>query len=194
MGQVEDKVRKRAKKKNIQRAILSAVGIAGILAVGTVAPNAMAMLAATPLGKRKALYRANDAHRRLVDRGEIRWVERNGKKFAELTPKGRIRLSRLTLGEIGTRMKKKWDKRWRIVIFDIPEKYRPSRDHLRGMLIVIGFHRLQDSVWVYPHDCEDLIMLLKTDASIGRNALYIVSEQIEGDNHLRKHFELPTED
>lgn len=39
MGKLEQSSRKRSKKKNLQKVILSTIGGAGILAVGLLAPN-----------------------------------------------------------------------------------------------------------------------------------------------------------
>ena len=50
--------------------------------------------------------------------------------------------------------------------------------------------RLQDSVWVFPYDCEDFIALLKAELKIGAAVLYMVVEHIENDKHLRSHFGL----
>ena len=50
---------------------------------------------------------------------------------------------------------KRWDKRWRILIFDIPEKIRWKRDVFRGKLKTLGFGMVQQSVWVSPHPFED---------------------------------------
>ena len=85
---------------------------------------------------------------------------------------------------------KKWDKKWRGIIFDIPEKKRKIRDHIREILIATGFIRLQDSVWVYPYDCEDVIGLIKTELRIGRYLLYMIVDQIEDDRFLRMDFDL----
>lgn len=189
MGEVEKRVTIRAKKQSIQRAVLSAVGTVGLLAVAVMAPNVLRLLRYTSFGKKKGLYRIDTAMRRLVERGELEWVAKNGAKFARLTKKGQIRLARLAL--YAGIPKKHWDGRWRIVIFDVPEKRRRSRDLLRETLAGIGFCRLQNSVWVYPYDCEDLVTLLKTDFAVGKNVLYIVSEHMEGDRQLRKLFNIP---
>lgn len=85
---------------------------------------------------------------------------------------------------------KKWDRKWRIIIFDIPEKKRRTRDRVREILFNAGFQRIQDSVWAYPYDCEDLIGLLKTDFGISRDMLYIIADQIENDKYLRMDFDL----
>ncbi len=54
----------------------------------------------------------------------------------------------------------------------------------------LGFARLQDSVWVYPYDCEDLMALLKADLKIGAAVLYMVVEHIENDKQLQTQFAL----
>jgi len=84
----------------------------------------------------------------------------------------------------------KWDKKWRVVIFDIPEKKRKARDQIRSVFISAGFYRLQDSVWVYPYDCEDIVGLLKTDIGVGKDLLYMIVDEIENDKHLRENFGL----
>jgi len=83
---------------------------------------------------------------------------------------------------------KRWDRKWRVVIFDIGEKQRRIRDQLRITLNKIGFVKLQKSVWVYPYDCEDFMMLLKANFELGRNLLYLVVDEIEDDQWLKKIF------
>ena len=53
-----------------------------------------------------------------------------------------------------------------------------------------GFVRLQDSVWIYPYDCEDLIALAKANFRIGVDVLYMIVERLDCDKHLREHFGL----
>lgn len=48
--------------------------------------------------------------------------------------------------------KRKWDRLWRIVVFDIPQKKALLRDTLRKKLKNLGFGMLQESIWVSPHD------------------------------------------
>lgn len=189
MGKIEQAVRKRTRKQNIQRAVLTTIAVAGVLAVAMAAPNTLRLLKYTPLGRKKGQYRVRDTIGRLIERGEIIRTTERGRPMFSLTRKGHIRLARLTLDELGT-SKRRWDGQWRIVVFDIREEHRRARDLLRGTLIAMGFFKLQNSVWVYPHDCEDLITLLKTNFSVGRDVLYIVSAHVEGDWKLKKHFHL----
>lgn len=85
---------------------------------------------------------------------------------------------------------KRWDKKWRVMIFDIPEKKRKIRNDLTTLFRAAGIYRLQNSVWVYPYECEDIITLLKTDFGIGKYLLYMIVDELENDKYLRQHFGL----
>ena len=77
-----------------------------------------------------------------------------------------------------------------MLIFDIPEKKRHLRYKVRSTLSAVGFTRLQDSVWIYPYDCEDFVTLLKADFRIGKDLLYMIVDSLENDTWLRKKFNL----
>ena len=47
-----------------------------------------------------------------------------------------------------------WDKKWRIVLFDIPEDYHAFRDVFREHLRALSFYKLQHSVFLTPYPCE----------------------------------------
>jgi len=189
MGRMEQRAKKRAKKQNIKKAVLTTIGAAGVIAMALAAPNTLQLLKYAPAMRSRYRSRAQRAIDRLIKQG---YVQRTGNKKSqfELTSRGEALLTRLTLGEARYKPPERWDGKWRIVIFDIPEVRHLSRDHLRNFLQRIGFLMLQASVWVYPHDCEDLVMLLKTDYSLGKEVIYIIAEDIEGDWFLRKHFGL----
>ncbi|MCX6753836.1 MAG: hypothetical protein NTV03_02150 [Candidatus Nomurabacteria bacterium] len=181
MSETEKELKKERKKINIQKIILSSVATAGILSVGLLAPNALQALKSFGLDKKLKNFH-NDTNRSLsglLNAGMVVFIEKDGKKFLKLTEKGKL-----------FKKPKKWDNKWRIVIFDIPQKKRLQRDNLRFTLKQIGFVKLQNSVWVYPYDCEDLITLLKLDFKMGKDILYIIADKIENDKILRKYFEL----
>ena len=127
---------------------------------------------------------------RLATKGLVVFVEKGGKRYARITEDGKHMLN-LETARMQVVKKKRWDRRWRLVIFDIPERRRSVRIRLRKFMVSCGFERLQDSVWAYPYDCEDLIALVKAEFRIGADALYLIVEQMEHDKHLREHFHLP---
>ena len=193
-GGIEEEVRLVNRKRKIQRAILTTLVVGGVLTIGAIAPNCLQLLGLLG-GKesrkkffRNSLYRSRDS---LLDKGYLEFVKtRDGKKM-RITEKGRQYLGELDGKSYKVRKPKRWDGKFRMVIFDIKETRRHQRDHLRKTLDQIGFFQLQRSVWIYPYDCEELITLLKADYKIGKDILYVITERIEFDQPLRDHFNLP---
>ena len=150
MGKLEEESRKRKKKKDIQNAVLAAIAVTGFLAFAAVAPNALRLLDYLPNEKYNLKYRMKSVAGRLVAKGYVVWIERDGKRFLRVTLAGRKALS-LEQAKIALKnQKKKWDGRWRMIVFDVPERRRRTRNRLRAVMLEIGFVRLQDSVRVYP--------------------------------------------
>lgn len=192
MSEIEKELKKERKKANIQKIILSSIATAGILSVALLAPNALQVLKPLGLDKKFKNFK-NDTNRSLsglLNAGMVVFIEKDGKKYLKLTEKGKLKLMCLEKYNFKLKKPKKWDNKWRIVIFDIPQTRRSQRDHLRFTLKQIGFLKLQHSVWVYPYDCEELITLLKLDFKIGKDILYIIADKIENDKILKKCFEL----
>lgn len=74
-----------------------------------------------------------------------------------LTKDGRQKALKYQIDEIKIKKPDKWDGKWRIVVFDIPEKKKRAREALRNKLQELGFKELQKSVFVFPYECEDEI-------------------------------------
>ena len=189
MGVMEKESRRKTRKHAIQETILKIVAAAGVLSVALVAPNALQALGVSGFGKGgRQKERIGNSRKKLVTHGLL---EYNEKGLHRHTPKGEMKLRQLELHEYKIRKPKRWDNKWRVLTFDIREERRATRDKIRRTLSIIGFIRLQDSVWVYPYDCEDLITLLKADFKIGKDVLYIIADSIENDAWLKKQFDLP---
>ncbi|MCR4333909.1 MAG: hypothetical protein NUV60_02780 [Patescibacteria group bacterium] len=191
MGKLEEASRKRKKKRDIQHAVLAAIAVTGSVAFAAIAGNAIQLLNYLPNEKYNLRFQTKTAAGRLVAKGHAVWTEKNGKKFLRITPKGCKALVFEQTKIALSNQKKKWDGRWRMIAFDIPERRRGVRYRLRVVMCEIGFVRLQDSVWVYPYDCEDFIALLKAELKIGKDVLYAIADTIEHDKNLRRQFNLP---
>ena len=188
MVKIESESRKRTQRNQLRKMILSAIKTAGVLSIALIAPNvvgAMAKLGLLPSKRQSGVVRRSCD--RLVDSGLLEW---QGNRL-RLTPKGDAALRSFEVHEFSRTRPRSWDRKWRVLVFDIPERRKALRDKIRNTLNVIGFVRLQDSVWVYPYDCEDLMTLLKADFKVGRDMLYMVVYALEGDALLRKRFGLP---
>ena len=194
MGIVETAASKKRRKRKLKTGLLLAALGTGILLTAAMAPNALQLFRYIP-GKRDSryLFQNKRALTRLKNKGLVTFTQREGRWYARITNKGRLFLLGEGLQEHVFRAKnKRWDGEWRVVAFDVPEKRRRVRDRLRGYMHTYGFKKLQGSVWVYPHDCEEILALIKAELKIGNAVLYMVVDQIENDRHLREHFNLPT--
>ena len=187
MGKLEQKNRETIRRTEVQQAILATIASVGILSVALIAPpviGALAKLGILPSSRKSEVIKS--AASRLKNKGLLKFE--NGHYI--LTASGEKILKRWQLADYKLTKPKKWDKKWRVVIFDIPERKKSVRDKIRQIFVEAGFRRLQDSVWIYPYDCEDVIGLLKTEFGIGRDLLYVIADQIENDKYLRQEFNL----
>lgn len=119
-------------------------------------------------------------------------VEKINKQiYISLTEKGEKEAGKFQINKLKIKSPKKWDKKWRIIIFDIPEVTRIKRDAFRGKLKEFGFYQLQKSVWVYPYPCRKEIDLLREFFNlIPKNLRLLEVKKIEEDKFLRKIFQI----
>ena len=80
---------------------------------------------------------------RIVDYKE----DKDGFTRIVLTKEGQKKALKFKIDEIEIKVPAKWDGKWRIVIFDIPEKFKKAREALRRKLKDLGFLELQKSVF-----------------------------------------------
>ena len=194
MEYLEKEIKNKDKRKNIQKIILNMIFSVGIIGVAVVAPNVLSVIRQIEgdfKRKKNIKYSINDSFDRLVKKELIEIIEINGKKVVRVTPKGEQSLSFLEKHNYKIKIPKKWDGRWRVVIFDIKETRSKTRFKLRQTLSEVGFIKLQNSVWIYPYDCEDIVSLLKVDFKLGQDLLYMIVEKLENDWKLKKLFNLP---
>ncbi len=176
------------KTYDYKRIVLATIATTALLGIALVAPNALQMLKIfDERDKQKYGYKINTKLNSLIQSGFLKFKEgKLGNKYLELTPKGRLEL--LKYQKTAFKKPKRWDGIWRVVIFDIPKNKDRMRDIIRFHLKKIGFIQLQKSVWVFPYNCEEIILLLKTNFKFGKEVLYMKVKSIENDKAIRKHF------
>jgi len=106
-----------------------------------------------------------------------------------LTEKGKLKALRYHFEEMKIQ-KQKWDEKWRMVIFDIPEKIKNGRNAFRQKLKDLGFYELQKSAWVYPYDCKNEIDFVIEFFSLRKYVRLAILESIDNGLHLKKIFNL----
>lgn len=85
--------------------------------------------------------------RRSLKTKDIEMIVKDGEKYLCLTSQGRNEIKR---NFPIANLIRKWNRKWVLVIFDIEEKSRKTRNMLRNKLKNLGFGLLQKSIWVTP--------------------------------------------
>lgn len=83
----------------------------------------------------------------------IRVKNLENKKAIVLTDKGLSKALKASFIMEGKEKRK--DGKWIMLMFDVPEKWRKSRNLLRSILHNLGYKMFQQSVWVTPYDVSE---------------------------------------
>ena len=177
---------------SVSKDILITIGVIGFVAVAAFSGNAIQLLKHIPKNQKGKIkkYELNRYIKRLISRGLLTIKIKNNIEYLEITQKGKNLLLRYELESLNSNKPINWDGKYRIVIFDISEYKRGTRDKLRTMIKGFGFVQLQQSVWIYPYPCKDIIELLKKYLYITSEIIYITVDSIENDKWLIDLFKL----
>lgn len=147
-----------SKKYRIQDRLLLAMAIFGDLADEIIGGGSRAyqyrkLFLYTPPGYKKNPF--TTAVSRMLAAGNLKRTIKNGQPYFQITGIGKRKLVRRF--PLLKWQDQKWDGLWRMVIFDIQESNRKTRQIFRQKLLSLGFGKLQQSVYITPFDvAEDM--------------------------------------
>ncbi|EKD56663.1 MAG: hypothetical protein ACD_58C00123G0009 [uncultured bacterium] len=107
-----------------------------------------------------------------------------------LTENGIVAAKYYQLDNLKIKTPDKWDGKWRVVIFDIPEDRKLGRNALRRKMKQLEFYQLQKSVFCYPYSCENEIILLRETYQIQPYVKMLLVEKLENEELIKKTFSL----
>lgn len=107
-----------------------------------------------------------------------------------LSENGKQKALRFNIDKLEIKKPVKWDGKWRIVMFDIPEKLRRLRDSLRFHFKEMGLIELQKSVFVCPYPCSKEIEFILELYNARKYVRFVIAEKIDNELHLKKKFNL----
>ncbi len=107
-----------------------------------------------------------------------------------LTEKGNKKALTYNLDKMEIKEPEHWDKKWRMVLFDVPEKTRWIRDAFRHHLNQLGFYEFQKSVFIHPFDCQNEIDYLIEFYNARKFTRFIIADSLDNELHLKSHFKL----
>lgn len=142
----------------------------------------------------KAIFRTLQGHNRhsvictlnrLKRDGFVEEIKIDGKDIYKLTPKGKVKIFHSYMIK-----KPKWDGKWRLVIFDIPEVNKKKRELFRSKLKQLNFKKIQNSVWISPHDTQGVVKLLSETYGLDKHIHFVLADTISGERDLIQEFNL----
>ncbi len=109
----------------------------------------------------------------------------------QITKQGLRREQKLKLDTLSIRRPDKWDRKWRLVLFDIPEVNRRSRTALSTKLRELKFFQLQKSAWLHPFPCGGELDIIKKIYAIPESCIILteIDNFVHG-KELRKLYNL----
>jgi len=131
--------------------------------------------------------------RDLERRKYISFKEMNdGTVKIELMHRGRKFVRQYQLEKMQMQKPKQWDKKWRVLLYDIPTYNKRASDAFREKLKQLGLYQLQKSVWVSPYECIGEIEFLcgVFNIDINKHVLYFTTSDIPKERMLKSFFKL----
>lgn len=113
----------------------------------------------------------------------------DGSVLVSLSEKGKLRALNIIFRKFDNK-KEKWDGKWRLVSFDIPNSCVKGRKALVYRLKSGGFYKAQESLFLYPYDCKKEIRALTVLFKIEKYVRFGLLEFIDNQDILIRHFKL----
>lgn len=178
-------------KNNFTNKVLSALLVAG----------AVTLALSNPYAARKLLQGIREEYTNkkikntfyyLHRYGLVHYEEVHGQAYISLTGKGKKVAAQYSFyHQEKIKPPPKWDRKWRLVLFDIATEHRSKRNALRFLLKRLGFVQFQKSVWVLPFKCEKEINDLKRFFNLSDEEVrLIVSDDLGNMNKYISYFKL----
>ncbi len=187
----------RIKKKSLSFQILRALAVGGVFILAASSPTfalnlpnniARILKEQNQRKKREKLFRAL-TYLRSRKFTEIKDLP-DGRTEVRITSAGQEFVGIADFDNLEIEKPIVWDKKFRLVIFDIPKHKHSYSTGFSRTLKELGFYMIQKSVWVHPYDCTNEIVYLRNIFEIEPYVKVVLADAIEGDFKIRKHFKL----
>ncbi len=185
--------RKRRKFGLVQKKLLSCI-LAGVAISMSRSPTKQWKILTKDLPKEFAKINMQSAEYGLHRLYKSKYIGLNEKDggvyFPYLTKEGKTLAREYDLENLAVEIPKVWDKKWRFVMFDIPEKFKRRRSALRFHLQRLGFRHVHKSVYALPFECGEEIMKIVEFLGIRKFVCYAAADEVSEAPKLKFAFGL----
>lgn len=180
-----------AKIATVALCVLAVASMPVLVLGATVMGNAVQMFKMFEGSKKYSKIQVTSAINSIKRQKLIEYIsDKNGKTIVKITKKGETKLRAFDIELMKINKPKKWDGKWRLVMFDIPMRFTKGREALRFHLKDLNFFQFQKSAWIYPYPCEDEIIFIADFFGVGKCVEVLTIKNILRDEKLKKHFHL----
>lgn len=128
--------------------------------------------------------------KRLEKQKTIEIIEENNMQVVKLTNQGKRKVLKYAISELEIKKPRTWDRKWRVVIYDISNSQKQLQILIRETLKNLGFFAMQESVYIYPFPCFNEVEFLRDYYGLGSQIQYLLVEKIENDEAYKTYFKL----
>ncbi len=179
----------KAKAVKVALCVLAIASTPALMLIAASMGNAVQVFRQFKTAKRFSKKQVVDSIAYLRNQNLIEYVtEKEGKTIVKITQKGETRLRAFDIELMKIKKPKKWDGKWRLVMFDIPMRFTKGREALRYHLKELNFFQFQKSAWIYPYPCEDEIIFITNFFGVGKFVEVLTVENILRDVKIRRYF------
>lgn len=112
------------------------------------------------------------------------------KIVVKLTGQGKKKILKYSLASLEIKRPIVWDRKWRLIIYDVPNEKRKSADLFSQTLRDLGMYRMQKSVFLCPFPCENEVEFLREFYGIGEHVWILMVSNFENDKIFREYFDI----
>ena len=124
---------------------------------------------------------------RLQKSGLIEFIEKGDERIYKLTKTGTMEA---LFAKAKLPKELSWDGKWRLMVFDIPEKARQYRSKLRQLLRKNNFKKFQASVYISPYALNMEAILYLQESGLSKYIRILRIDQADNEVELKKMFNL----
>ena len=123
-------IRDKYSRGELAKDILKGLALGGLIVSSFALPNLPQIFHLFGVGSSKERFKVKRSISKLQKKKLVIIYEKDGMDVVEITKEGEKKISKYKLEEMKILRPKKWDGKWRIIIFDIPEKFKKARNAL----------------------------------------------------------------
>ena len=180
-------------RNTFAKKILKGIGIAGLVILAATSPyfGLSLIRGLKKQNDKKAWRKFYFSLNYLNRRGYVKILEQNDSGIkVKITRKGEDVVKKFDIDSVELKKQEGWDEKWRVIVFDVPVRKNKNRKAFTDKIKELGFVMIQKSVWAYPYECYEELMVLRKFFSIERYVSYLEAVEIEDEIYWRGKFNL----